>query len=83
MGLRFEGIPFGLCIFVGTICDAAEKSGISTEVVDSVDLRFLERVGAMLMIYIEILLELVGRFLGRFGCLIFGFEDQTRLCFVL
>jgi len=37
-----------LLVFVGIICGGAGKLCISVELVDSVDLRFLERVGAML-----------------------------------
>jgi len=37
-----------LSVFVGIICGGAGKLCISVELVDSVDLRFLERVGAMM-----------------------------------
>ena len=46
IGLRFS-VFVGLRVFVGTICGGAGKVCISTEVADSVDLRFLERVGAI------------------------------------
>lgn len=44
IGLRFDGVLAGLRVFVATICVGCT----STELADSVDLRFLERVGAML-----------------------------------
>lgn len=47
MGLRFVGVLAGLLIFVGTSCGGAGKLCISTELVDSVDLRFFCRVGAI------------------------------------
>jgi len=46
IGLRIGDLR-GLLIFVGTNCGGAGKFWISTEEVDSVDLRFLERVGAI------------------------------------
>lgn len=47
IGLLFVGVLAGLRVFVGIICGGAGKFWISTELVDSVDLRFLERVGAI------------------------------------
>lgn len=44
MGLRFVGVLAGLRVLVATICVGCT----STELADSVDLRFLERVGAIL-----------------------------------
>lgn len=41
------GVVAGLRVFVGIICGGAGKFWTSTELVDSVDLRFLERVGAI------------------------------------
>lgn len=47
IGLRLVGVPCGLRILVGIICGGGGKFWISAETADSVDLRFLERVGAM------------------------------------
>jgi len=47
IGLLFVGVLAGLRVFVGIICGGAGKFWISKELVDSVDLRFLERVGAI------------------------------------
>lgn len=47
MGLLFVGVLIGLRVFVGTSCGGAGKLRTSTELVDSVDLRFFCRVGAM------------------------------------
>jgi hypothetical protein len=40
-----------LSVFVGTVCGGAGKLCISVDLVDSVDLGFLERVGAMLLCF--------------------------------
>ena len=48
IGLRFVGVFAGLLPFVGTIRGGAGKDCISIDVVESVDMRFFERVGAML-----------------------------------
>ena len=53
IGLRF-GVFVGLRVFVGTICGGAGKVCTSTEVADSVDLRFLERVGAISRVYVVV-----------------------------
>jgi hypothetical protein len=47
-GLRFDGVRAGLDIFVGSIVGGAGNDATSRDVVDSVDLCFLVRVGAML-----------------------------------
>ena len=50
IGLRFVGVRAGLRVLVAINCGGAGKFCISAELVDSVDLRFLERVGAMSVI---------------------------------
>jgi hypothetical protein len=47
IGLWPGGVLAGLRVLVATICGGAGKPCTSTELVDSVDLRFLERVGAI------------------------------------
>ena len=47
IGLRFFGVFAGLGPFVGTIWGGAGNDCMSIDVVDSVDLRFFVRVGAM------------------------------------
>jgi hypothetical protein len=54
MGLLFDGVIAGLRVFVGTIWGGAGKLCTSTELVDSVDLRFLTRVGAILQVLVMI-----------------------------
>lgn len=48
------GVLAGLSVLVGIILGGAGKLCISTELVDSVDLRFLERVGAMLRVCVSV-----------------------------
>lgn len=48
IGLLVVGVLTGLRVFVGTSCGGAGKLCKSTEPMDSVDLPFLIRVGAML-----------------------------------
>lgn len=50
IGLRLVGVFIGLDPFVGTICGGAGNDCMSTDVVDSVDLRFFVRVGAMIIV---------------------------------
>jgi hypothetical protein len=52
-GLPWVGVRTGLWDFVGTICGGAGKLGTSTELFDnSSDLRFLDRVGAIVLMCI-------------------------------
>jgi hypothetical protein len=46
-GLLFEGVLAGLRESVGTCCGGAGNLCTSRELVDSVELRFLDRVGAI------------------------------------
>lgn len=48
IGLRFDvGVVAGLRVFVGTNLGGTGKFCTSTEAADSVDLRFFDRVGAI------------------------------------
>jgi hypothetical protein len=47
IGLLVVRVLAGLRVFVGATCGGAGKLCTSTELVDSVDLRFFDRVGAI------------------------------------
>jgi hypothetical protein len=66
MGLRPIGVLAGECVFVGMIRGAgAGKLCISTEPSDSVDLRFFDRVGAIVAgFWFENLCEFADKYWG-------------------